>query len=185
MDARLERNKRNAPAIDVPTGAEIVFTLATPAHAVVVAELRTAASRDLTAHHGRGHWSSEPTERGIVADLRQSEVAIAWRGTEAVGTFRLSTRKPWAIDRSYFSDCKRPIYLTSMAVRPDIQHQGVGRRCVDEAVRIVRAWPADALRLDAYDAEAGAGAFYAKCGFREVGRTSYRSVPLIYYELLI
>ena len=72
-----------------------------------------------------------------------------------------------------------------MAVRPDLQHRGVGRRCVDEAVRIVRAWPADALLLDAYDAEAGAGGFYAKCGFREVGRTSYKSVPLIYYELLV
>ena len=165
-------------------GAEIVFALARPADAPVVVDLRIAASRDLTARHGRGHWSLEPTERGIVADLRQSKVLIAWRGTEAVGTFRLSTRKPWAIDRSYFTDCKRPIYLTSMAVRPDLQHKGVGRRCVDEALRIVRVWPADALRLDAYDAEAGAGGFYTKCGFREVGRTSYRSVPLIYYELL-
>ena len=71
-----------------------------------------------------------------------------------------------------------------MAVRPDLQHKGVGRLCVDEALRIVREWPADALLLDAYDADAGAGEFYAKCGFREVGRTSYRSVPLIYYELL-
>lgn len=160
----------------------ILFKLATPADAPVVVGLRIAASRDLTEKHGRGHWSSEPTERGILADLRQSKVLIASRGAEAIGTLRLSTRKPWAIDRSYFTDCKRPIYLTSMAVRPDLQHQGVGRRCVDEALRIVRAWPADALRLDAYDAEAGAGAFYAKCGFREVGRTSYRSVPLIYYE---
>jgi GNAT superfamily N-acetyltransferase len=169
---------------EVRTPRDIIFTLATPADVPVVVALRTAASRELTAQHGRGHWSSEPTERGIVADLRQSKVFIAWRGTEAVGTFRLSTRKPWAIDRSYFTDCERPIYLTSMAVRPQLQHKGMGRRCVSEAMRIVRAWPADALRLDAYDAEAGAGGFYAKCGFREVGRTSYRSVPLIYYELL-
>lgn len=63
--------------------------------------------------------------------------------------------------------------------------RGIGRQCVDEALRIVRAWPADALQLDAYDAHAGAGPFYFKCGFREVGRTSYRSVPLIYYEHLV
>lgn len=161
------------------------FTLATPADAPMVVALRIAASRALTGQHGRGHWSLEPTERGIVADLKQSKVLIAWRGDDAVGTFRLSTRKPWAIDRSYFTECKRPIYLTSMAVRPDLQHKGVGRKCVDEALRVVREWPADALLLDAYDAEAGAGEFYAKCGFREVGRTSYRSVPLIYYELLV
>ena len=43
----------------------------------------------------------------------------------------------------------------------------------------------DAIRLDAYDAAAGAGDFYAKNGFREVGRTKYRNAPLIYYELLL
>jgi GNAT superfamily N-acetyltransferase len=173
------------PDSEVQSAANIVFALATPADAPVVVDIRIGASRDLTEKHGRGHWSNEPTERGIVADLRQSKVMIARHGTDAVATFRLSTRKPWAIDRSYFTDCKRPIYLTSMAVRPDLQHRGVGRQCVDQALRMVRAWPADALRLDAYDAEAGAGGFYTKCSFREVGRTSYRSVPLIYYELLV
>ena len=33
--------------------------------------------------------------------------------------------------------------------------------------------------------EAGAGSFYAKCGFREVGRVRYRTVPLIYFEMLL
>ena len=45
--------------------------------------------------------------------------------------------------------------------------------------------PSDAIRLDAFDADAGAGEFYSKCGFREVGRASYRSVPLIYFEMLV
>jgi hypothetical protein len=36
-----------------------------------------------------------------------------------------------------------------------------------------------------FDGEAGAGAFYAKCGFREVGRVVYRNVPLIYFEMLL
>ena len=160
----------------------LVFTRAEAADAQVVAELRNAAARQLTTQNGKGHWSNELTERGAAAELRHAQVRIAWRGTDAVGTFRLATRKPWAIDPSYFSDCRLPIYLTGMAVRPDLQHRGIGRQCVDEALRIVRAWPADALRLDAYDAHAGAGPFYFKCGFREAGRTSYRSVPLIYYE---
>jgi GNAT superfamily N-acetyltransferase len=58
----------------------------------------------------------------------------------------------------------------------------VGRRCLEQALRIARDWSADAIRLDAYDAEAGAGAFYRKCGFREVGRTSYKGNPLVYFE---
>ena len=45
--------------------------------------------------------------------------------------------------------------------------------------------PADAIFLDAYDAEAGAGEFYAKCGFVEVAHVSYRGVPLVYYQMLL
>jgi GNAT superfamily N-acetyltransferase len=66
-----------------------------------------------------------------------------------------------------------------------MQRQGIGRLLLTEAVRVARAWPADAIRLDAFDAEAGAGAFYAKCGFREVGRVVYRKAPLIYFEALL
>lgn len=50
---------------------------------------------------------------------------------------------------------------------------------------VAAAWPADAIRLDAYDAEAGAGAFYEKCGYRQRGRVVYRGDPLVYYELLL
>ena len=50
---------------------------------------------------------------------------------------------------------------------------------------VAAAWPADAIRLDAYDHAAGAGPFYAKCGFRERGRVVYRGNPLAYYELLL
>ena len=72
-----------------------------------------------------------------------------------------------------------------MAVAPSIQGRGVGRRCLARATEAAVAWPADAIRLDAYDAEAGAGEFYLKCGFTEVGRASYRGVPLVYYEQLL
>jgi GNAT superfamily N-acetyltransferase len=161
------------------------FTLAGPSDAPTLAALRSAAARALTERHGQGHWAHEATERGVVADLRHAQVWIARQGKAVVGTFRLATKKPWAIDRSYFTDCKRPIYLTNMAVHPDYQRQGIGRRCLEHAVERVRLWPGDAIRLDAYDAPAGAGPFYARCGFREVGRVVYRMDPLIYYELVL
>jgi len=71
------------------------------------------------------------------------------------------------------------------AVDPSRQRRGIGRRLVAEAIAMAREWPADAIRLDAYDAPAGAGPFYAKCGFREVARVIYRTVPLVYYERVI
>ncbi len=54
---------------------------------------------------------------------------------------------------------------------------------LEEAARIAAAWPADAIWLDADDAEAGAGGFHAKCGYRELECVRYRGVPRVYYEL--
>ena len=103
----------------------------------------------------------------------------------AVATLQLQTKKPWAIVRTYFTPVGRPLYLLGMAVEPGRQRAGIGRRCIEAAVQICRAWPADALCLDAYDADAGAGDFYRRCGFTEVGRATYRNTPLIYFERLV
>jgi GNAT superfamily N-acetyltransferase len=97
----------------------------------------------------------------------------------------LATKKPWAIDVSYFTPVKRPLYLTGMAVSVAHQGQGLGRLAIEDACAFAAAWPADAIRLDSYDADAGAGAFYQKCGFRERGRVVYKGDPLIYFERLI
>src|SRR5262249_30282122 len=116
-------------------------------------------------------------------------ILIATRAGLIAGTLTLSSRKPWAIDSSYFTKVKTPIYLTSMAIGPSLQKQGIGRAMLDAAIAKVRAWsphaPGHSIRLDAFDANAGAGEFYARCGYREMGRVVFRQVPLIYYELLL
>jgi GNAT superfamily N-acetyltransferase len=153
--------------------------------AAALAALHVAVAEHLTLKHGRGPWSSRKTERGVLFGMRTSRVFVVRDGKEIVATFRLATRKPWAIDVRYFTACRKPLYLVDMAVAPARQRQGVGRWCLEQARVLAGAWPADAIRLDAYDAEAGGGPFYARCGFREVGRASYRDVALIYFELLL
>jgi hypothetical protein len=49
---------------------------------------------------------------------------------------------------------------------------------------VARSFPADAIRLDAYEDAAGAGPFYRKCGYTHVGGATYRGVPLLYFELM-
>lgn len=161
------------------------FTLvtATPADAPEIAILRTAVALDLTRRYGKGHWSSAATERGVLNDLRTGSVLIARSRGRLIATLRLATKKPWAIDVSYFTPCVRPLYLTAMAVAPNRQGAGVGAHCLGLARQVAREWPADMLRLDAYDAPAGAEGFYRKCGFRERGRVVSRGNPLVYFEL--
>jgi len=158
---------------------------AKPDDATAIAALRVAASQNLTEQFGQGPWSGNVTERGVLWDMRRGVVYVLRKRTKIIATLTLSTRKPWAIDRKYFSVCERPLYLTSMVVAPDLQRQGIGRLCIDGAKQIAKEWPGDAICLDAHDAVAGAGEFYQKCGFREVGRASYRNVPLIYFEMLV
>jgi GNAT superfamily N-acetyltransferase len=165
--------------------ARLRFTAATEADVTAITTIRNEVSAHLTRQFGRGHWSGRVTERGVGFGLRTSKVLVARRGPRVVGTLRLQTKKPWAIDRSYFVDVTRPLYLLDMAVAPGFQRQGIGRQLMDAARAAAIEWPAGAIRLDAYDALAGAGNFYARCGYREVGRVVYRRVPLIYFELLL
>jgi len=161
------------------------FALATPAEALELAALHTAASADLSRRYGQGSWSHVASEKGVLLSLRYAQVLIARKGKTIVGTLRLANKKPWAIDVTYFTPVKKAIYLTGMAVDPRLQRQGIGRQLLQQAVARARAWPSDAIRLDAFNADAGAGGFYASCGFREVARIVYKNDPLIYFELVL
>jgi GNAT superfamily N-acetyltransferase len=164
------------------SAASLTLIEATEADVPEIAALRAAVAERLTAEYGRGHWSQVGTEKGVLHALRSTAILLARQGGELVGLLRLVTKKPWAIDVAYFTPAQCPLYLLDMAVRPDRQRQGVGRRLLAEAVERARAFPADAIRLDAYDSAAGAGAFYVKCGWQERGRVTYRGVGLLYYE---
>jgi GNAT superfamily N-acetyltransferase len=163
----------------------LLFTQATPADLAAVVALRAAVAEDLTKRFGRGHWSSVGTEKSVLRDIDSSRVLLAWEGDVTVATTRLAIKRPWAIDPKYFTRCSRALYMTDMAVAPRWQGFGIGRRCLEHARTVAKQWPAEAIRLDAYEGPAGAGEFYAKCGFVERGRVSYRSTRLIYYEMIL
>ena len=154
--------------------------------AIFIADLRNKVADHLTASYGKGHWSYQTTSKSVLNGMTgNSKVLIAKNGDPIVGTLRLTTKKPWAIDPSYFTPVPQPLYLVDMAVHQDVQRKGIGKYMLREVKSFVTSWPAEAIRLDAYDSDAGAGEFYRKCGFNERGRVVYRKVPLIYFEFLM
>lgn len=163
---------------------KISITDAGTEDAEAIAEVRNLAAEDLTARYGKGQWSNTGTAKGALFGMTDGRILIAKANHEIVGTLRLATKKPWVINVEYFTPMVRTIYLTDMAVRPDHQHKGVGRAMIEEAKSIARDWPAGSIRLDAYDADAGAGDFYLKCGFIDKGHIVYKTVPHIYFEWL-
>jgi GNAT superfamily N-acetyltransferase len=161
------------------------FATATVEDVPALTKLHARVAADLTERFGQGGWSRSPSERGVAAGMRHARVLIAWKGRRVVAALTLQTKKPWAIDIAYCTPVEKAIYVTGMAVEPNLQRQGIGRALLEEAAMQARAWPAQALRLDAFDADAGAGGFYAKCGMRNVGHVRYRNAPLIYFELVL
>jgi GNAT superfamily N-acetyltransferase len=161
------------------------FRDATLADAPAIAGLQNAAAGALTARFGEGAWSSLVTERGAGLAQRRARVRVGREGRRILAVLRLATKKPWAIETAYFTPVKRPLYLTGLAVSVAHQGRGLGSLALEDARSIAAAWPADAIRLDAFDHAAGAGPFYLKCGFRECGRVVYKGDPLVYYELLL
>ena len=151
----------------------------------VIAALYNATAGVLAAKFGDGPWARLGTERGAELSLQHARVRVGRMGKKIYTVLRLAPKKPWAIDVAYFTAAKKPVYLTGMAVSVAHQGQGLGRLALVDAIKTASAWPADAIRLDAWDAEAGAGGFYAKCGFTERGRVVYRGAPLAYYEVLL
>ncbi len=191
---------------------DLTFAFACDNDATEIAALRNAAAARLTATYGTGVWSTGGSERGVLRGLERPQferTLIAREGRAIVAVLHLQTKKPWAIDIQYFTPVPKAIYLVAMAVHPEHQRSGAGRAILKEAESVAREWaaltagkvenevtakkkkpvkealPVTAIRLDAWDSTAGAGPFYAKCGYREVARVDYRGNPLIYYELLL
>ncbi len=162
------------------------FAQASVDEAAAIAAIKNGAAGELNTLYGKGHWSYQCTESGVRhAMTGNSKIFIAKHQNVIAGTLRLATKKPWAIDINYFTSVPQPLYLTDMAVLPALQHKGMGRYMLEALKPYAVQWPAQAIRLDAYDHAAGAGEFYSKCGYIECGRVRYTNNPLIYFEMLL
>ena len=80
-----------------------------------------AVNESLASQYGKGYWSYMVTEKGVLYAMRTASVYVARYRNKLIATLALSTVKPWAIDKKYFSPSDRPLYLTAMAVHPGKQ----------------------------------------------------------------
>jgi GNAT superfamily N-acetyltransferase len=161
----------------------LTFATATMDDAEELAALRNSVRDDFAQRFGIG--GPNTTARGPLSDMRHGQILIARFKRAIVGSVVLVRKKPWAIDVSYFTPAARPVYVISMNTLPAMQHKGIGSRLMKHAIVTAKAEGHDTVRLDAFDAAHGAGAFYLKCGFAPRGRATYRDSPLFYFEWLL
>ena len=111
------------------------------------------------------------------------EIFLVHIDVSPLATFELQTNKPFWYSGKWFAEPDAPaFYLLHMAVTPARQRQGIGRDIMGAIEGMARGAGCRAVRFDAYDAAAGAGTFYRKCGYALVHRGSFNGVPLEYYE---
>jgi len=165
---------------------DLSLTIATADDIPTIVALKNKTAQQLTLLHGRGHWSFLCTEKGVLYSMKKhSKLLVVKHRDQIIGALRLTTKKPWAIDVNYFTKVLQPLYIVGIDVGSTWQGKGVGRYMLEQIKPVATAWPAQALRLDAYDNAAGAGNFYRKCGYTERGRVVYKNNPLIYFEYLL
>ena len=138
----------------------------------------------MTQRFGEGGWSAIASKTEVLKQLRASRVLVAKFDGEVVGTVRLAAVKSWAVDWRMFTRVPSALYVLGLAVTPTSRGRGFGRALMEAAKDATRSSSTDALWLDAYDSAAGAGPFYARCGFRHVGNTSHNGRALLFYEWL-
>ena len=158
------------------------FRFATDADVRELLELELAIDADQAERFGDDRYRTTLNEKSVARSLASSRTVVATRRGRIVATVRMETKKPWAIDLSYFTPACKAVYLHNVNVHPELQRSGIGRQLMERVKEVAQEWPVDVIRLDAYDGPSGAGPFYRKCGFKKLGRAVYRSVPLIYYE---
>jgi GNAT superfamily N-acetyltransferase len=161
------------------------FRFATESDIPALLKLRLAVDADQARRFGEDRWSTTINEKSVARGLKSSRVLLATRHGRIIGTLRMATKKPWAIDLRYFTPVLKAVYLHDVDVDPLRQRSGIGRQLIERAKVVAREWPVGAIRLDAYDGSSGGGPFYRKCGFTEVGRAVYRGVPLVYFECVL
>jgi hypothetical protein len=73
--------------------------------------LRTAVNQHLISQFGTGYWApSAVTGKGVLFGMRRANVYVAGDRDKLIATLALSTTKPWAIDKRYFSRSNHPLY---------------------------------------------------------------------------
>ncbi len=145
-----------------------------------------AAASDLTTRFGQGHWSTVRTTETLQKYAGDGVLHIVEADGVPIGTLRLTDRKIGFYKKEWFARPQDPAaYLMDMAVHPNHQRTGMGRRSMALAEGVARRAGLRAIRLDAYAGAAGAGGFYKKCGYALVHVGEMRGVALEYFEKLL
>jgi GNAT superfamily N-acetyltransferase len=86
---------------------------------------------------------------------------------------------------TYRKDEKESCWISWFCVHPNFRGRGIGKKLLQFAIQIARQAGKKYLRLytSTHPSEANAHALYEKCGFRIIGKKSWKECKIVYLEL--
>jgi RimJ/RimL family protein N-acetyltransferase len=86
---------------------------------------------------------------------------------------------------TYRKDNNEACWLSWFCVHPNFRGRGFGRELLQFAIHLARQTDKKYLRLhtSTHPSEASAQALYEKCGFRIIGKKSWKECDIVYLEL--
>lgn len=160
--------------------------LAAPGEIAGIYKLSVAAASDLVDKYGQGRWRVAAARKTLKRNQQSDSLFVIVKDAVIVGTFCFTTKKAGFYRRGWFAFPDDPAgYLLNMAIAPQHQRQGIGREVMNHIDQLARSMKLLAVRFDAYEANAGAGGFYRKCGYQLVHVGKVGDVGLEYYEKVL
>jgi GNAT superfamily N-acetyltransferase len=155
-----------------------VASAAEPLHAVLA-----ECGADMQKRLGLSHWVPPYPLSRLQAEVDHGKVYEVVTANAPVATFTLLREPPEYVDNDHWSAAGEPaVYVTRLAVRPDLQRQGIGRFCMEWIEQHAGATGARSIRLDAYTRHEGLPRFYRRLGYVERGTYEAFGAPLTCFE---
>jgi N-acetylglutamate synthase-like GNAT family acetyltransferase len=126
-----------------------------------ITQLLVACAQDMS-ERGMKHWLGVYDQSGVSNNLRQKQVYVLEHKAQIQGCIALGTQPA-----DYYTDCwpdapRAAFYITQLAVSPDAQGQGFGKRLMQHCIDKVGT---ASLQLDAVDHYPALCTFYQRLGF--------------------
>ncbi len=170
LGQRRSRHERILPGLGARYREPVDVRPAAPDDAPAILALRTAAEHWLA---GRGIEQWHPGEVTL-ADITRQARAGEWHLVRADGVARAALRLLWSDPMWTGIGTPRPaVYVHGLVIDRAYAGHRLGARLLDWAGDQGRRAGADVLRLDCVEANPGLRSYYARLGFRQVGRHDF------------
>jgi GNAT superfamily N-acetyltransferase len=151
-----------------------------------VHEILRKCGQDMKVRLGLGHWDPPYPLDLMRRDAEKGGVYTVRHGDRAVGTFTIGTEPFSYYDMTIWeAPGARAMYVSRLAVLPELQGNGIGRWCMGTVEQLARDDGCAAVRLDVYGKHKKLLEFYTRLGYLRRGVVDFREAELVCFERVI